>query len=263
MSNRAVDRDRNQKEGRPHQPKAAGASGGAHGQTRQIGRCRGPALAFARPRLTYPQRHQRKRNRQRDQPEDGIRTAPANPLDQRLSELRHDEAAQPDPRHRNAERQPAPAVEPSRDRLGIADRGLNGAGRFGKREQQRENHDRFRAEPQQAHREGVENEAGQCHPANAPAVHHPAEHRHRQGGADAAKRQCERCSAPLPSHIGHDRLQEDAEGKPQHRAVAHDEATDGPDDHPPRVGKADPHAFPLSPPRQPARMLTGTPPRPR
>ena len=191
MRNRAVDRDRDQKEGRAHQPKAPRAGGTAHGQTRHIGCRYGPALALARPRLPYPQRDQRKRDCERQQTEDRIGAAPAHPLDQHLSELRHDETAQPDPRHRDAERQPAPAVEPSRDRLGIADRGLNGTGRLGKREQQRENHQRFRTEPQQAHGERVDDEAGQCHPANAPAVHHPAEHRHGQRRADSAERQCE------------------------------------------------------------------------
>jgi len=50
--------------------------------------------------------------------------------------LRHHETAQPDPGHRDAERQPAPTVEPGGDRLGIAERGLDRTGPVGEREKQ-------------------------------------------------------------------------------------------------------------------------------
>src|ERR1051325_7530471 len=49
-------------------------------------------------------------------------------------------------------------------------------------------------------------------------------------------------SAPVPAHIGHQRLQEHAEGEGHDRAVADDEAGHRTADHPPRIGKPDRHS---------------------
>ena len=204
------------------------------------------ALALAGARLTDPQRHGRKRNREGQQPKRDICAAPAEPVDQDACELRDDKRSEPDPGHRDAQCQPAPAVEPRRDRLGIAERRLDRAGHAGERHQQCEYRQRVRREAQQAQKHGVDDEAGERYLADPPAVHQIAEHRHRQCRGDMAGRQCRRGDTAVPAHIRHDRLQKHAKGKAEHRAVADKEPGHRSDHHPPRVGKSDLHRVPSS-----------------
>jgi len=148
MRGRAVDPYRNEEKRRPQHPKARRARGLTHGVTGEHCDCRAAAsLAFAGARLTDPGCHCRERNDERHQPEADIGAAPADTLDQLLSQLRHDKGAEPDTRHRDAERQPATPIEPGGDRLGIAERRLDRAGHLGKCEHQNEDPQHGRSEP--------------------------------------------------------------------------------------------------------------------
>jgi len=91
-------------------------------------------LALTGSRLAYPQGYRRERDQESQQREAGICTPPPDALDQGVSKLRYDGATKPYPRHCNAESEPAPSIEPSRDRLCIAEGCLDGARHLGNRE---------------------------------------------------------------------------------------------------------------------------------
>jgi hypothetical protein len=137
----------------------------------------------------------------------------------------------------------ATSVKPRGDRLGVAERALDLARYARHREEDDEDEERMRCEAQKPKARRKDDDARERHPADAPAVHHHAEHRHGKGTEDFAKRQRERGGASVPVHVGHDRLQKHAKRKGKHRPIADKEPGDGADDNPPGVLEPELHAF--------------------
>src|SRR5215469_4340001 len=227
-------------------------------------------LALAWFRLANEQPDGWKRHHQGQRRQHCISAAPADPVDQHPSQLRHDKPAYANPRQSNTEGETTPLIEPRRDRLAVADRSLNRACHLGQTEQQGENHERSWAQPDYAQTTRVDHDAWQSDAADAPAVHHYAEKRHGDGRKDAAKRQRERGRTAMPAHILAERLQKHAKSKAQHRTVADQQAGDSTEHHPPRVCELSPHRHPpltpssccgaLLPSRRARRKASLTPP---